>query len=356
MQPAYIISASAISPQHSFDAENFLQPVESSNDGKLFAVDAPYNQYINPVAIRRMSRLIKMGISAAMQCLKDAGVSQPDAIITGTGRGSMGDMEHFITDMLNLQEQALNPTYFIQSTYNSINGWVALQSKCIGYAQTYVHRGLSLEMALFDAQLLLMDKTEPAHLLVGCFDELTKDYFVTKQKIGYWKKDLPPSLELLQHNHTPGTIAGEGVAFFTISNQEEKALCSIQAIDMLQDADPETLLQRIDIMLQEQGIGWNDIDVLLSGMNGDARHQPLYNRVYEQLAPETSVAVFKHLSGEYDTCSGFAVWLATKLFKDQAIPGIMLSKKGSSEHIKYILLVNHYIVDSVSVMLLKQVN
>ena len=60
MKPVYILSACAISPQHSFDPSQFLKPVVSSGEGKLFVADPDYRQYINPVAIRRMSRLMKM--------------------------------------------------------------------------------------------------------------------------------------------------------------------------------------------------------------------------------------------------------------------------------------------------------
>src|SRR6476661_7426084 len=105
MQPIYILSASAISPQYTFNGAVFLQPVMSSDDGKLYVVDAEYNKYISPVAIRRMSKIIKMGISAAMDSLQQANVSCPDAVITGTGMGSMIDMEHFLKDMIRLNEE-----------------------------------------------------------------------------------------------------------------------------------------------------------------------------------------------------------------------------------------------------------
>src|SRR5690606_27512480 len=140
-------------------------------DGKLFVQEPDYREFINPVAIRRMSRLIKMGIGCGMKALQEANVKKPDAIITGTGLGSMTDTEKFLKDMILLKEEALNPTYFIQSTYNSINGWISLQTKSTGYSQTYVHRGLSIEMALLDAQLFLNETEEDKYVLAGGFDE-----------------------------------------------------------------------------------------------------------------------------------------------------------------------------------------
>ncbi|RYE24887.1 MAG: hypothetical protein EOP51_05880 [Sphingobacteriales bacterium] len=223
-QPVYILSASTISPQHTFDDEGFLNPVLESNNNRMQVTDPDYTKFINPVAIRRMSRIIKMGISAGMQAVQKAGIEQPDAIIVGTGKGSVTDTERFLNDMISMKEEALNPTYFIQSTYNSINGWLAMQTKCTGYNQTYVHRGFSFELCLLDAQLMLADTQEPTTILLGGFDEMSPDYYTVKDNIDYWKKEKINSKELLQHNDTPGTIGGEGVSFFVASNRAENAM------------------------------------------------------------------------------------------------------------------------------------
>lgn len=352
MKPVYILSSCAISPQHSFDTSDFLHPIHSVTDSKLFVIDPDYRAFINPVAIRRMSRQIKMGISTGMKALQLANISSPDAIITGTGHGSMTDMEHFLKDMINFEEQTLNPTYFIQSTYNSVNGWIALQSKCTGYNQTYVNRGLSLELSLMDAQLLLNETDEQKVALVGCFDELTDEYFIVKSKCHYWKKDIPDSLELLQYSDTPGTIAGEGTAFFTLSNKSENAVCSLKTIKMIHHPEQEKIADQINELLSANNLSAADIDVIITGMSGDTNFQPLYEETLNNFTTNTNIAIFKHLIGEYPTTSGFAVWLATQLFTTQQIPETILYKKGENRSIKNILIVNHYIQDTASLILL----
>ncbi len=354
MQPIYILSASAISPQHSFEPSEFLQPIESSDNGKLFVVDPDYRQFINPVAIRRMSRQMKMGISAGMKALQNAGVEQPDAIITGTGLGSMTDMEHFLKDMIQLKEEALNPTYFIQSTYNSINGWIALQSKSTGYNQTYVNRGLSFELSLFDAQLFLSEEKDRKVALVGCFDELTPDYFIVKEKIGYWKKELPHSLDLLQHADTPGSIAGEGTAFFTLSNKPGGARAILRGVRMLQDACPENVPQAIAELLNENALTANDIDLVVTGMNGDARFQPLYVGAIQQVPQSVPVLAFKQFTGEYPTASGFALWLAQHVLHTRQVPEALLYRPGNDHRFRNILIINHYVLNTASVMLVSR--
>ena len=353
MKPIYILSASAISPQQTFNRESFLQPVMSSDNGRLYVVDAEYNKYVNPVAIRRMSKVIKMGISTAMNSLQEAGVTMPDAIITGTGMGSMLDMERFLKDMINFNEEALNPTYFIQSTYNSINGWIALQTKCTGYNQTFVHRGLSLELSLLDAQLFLTEAEEKQTVLAGCFDEMTEEYFFIKNKINYWKKEIPNSLDLLKHSNSEGTIGGEGAAFFTLSNDSENAICAIKEIKTFQDVEISEVQQGIHALLAQHGLTVNDIGLMLCGMNGDSRQQAVYDMALQEL-PETTVATFKQLTGEYATTSGFAVWLAAHIFKTGEVPEEIIYRKNDVSSIKNVLIVNHYITGSTSLILLNQ--
>lgn len=353
MKPVYISSASIVSPQQHYEQEGFLDKLKSTDDGILYINEPNYRQYINPVAIRRMSKLLKMGISAGMNALKQAGVEKPDAIIAGTGRGSMVDTEQFLLDMIHMEEEALTPTSFIQSTYNSVNGWLALQTKSNGYNQTYVNRGTSLELALFDAQMFLNEAIDTKYVLAGSIDEITPDYVKVKQKTGYWKQPLPNSLKLLQHADTPGTVAGEGASFFTLSNCDAKALCKMSSIHMLQDAGNEEILTNIQQALSLAELQLHEIDVLLCGMNGDVRQQEIYDILEDQVSSNSTIAAFKHLCGEYDTSSGFAIWVATKLFETQQIPETLVQKKGTHSKIRNILIVNHYILNSTSIILLQ---
>ena len=351
----YIISACAISAQRTYNEAEFLSPVMTYDDGRLFVVDPDYSKYISPVAIRRMSRMLKRGITAGMRCLEDAGVKTPDGIIIGTSRGSVTDMELFLHDMIDMKEQALNPTSFIQSTYNSVNGWLAMLSKCTAYNQTFVHRGFSLELSVLDAQLLFAESTGTKNILVGGFDELTPEYFTIRDKINYYKKELPNNLELLKHYNTPGSIGGEGAQFFTLSNEPGNAACAIHTIAMLQKPTGEELQTAIDAMLAQNNLKNEDINVLVCGMNGDNRTSHLIDPLIARSATGTTMVAFKHLSGEYDTASGFGLWLANYLFKKQHIPEAVVYRPGSNSPIKNMLFCNVTIMGNVSLMLLKAV-
>ncbi|TSA26822.1 MAG: hypothetical protein D4R67_07155, partial [Bacteroidetes bacterium] len=70
--PAYINGIGLISPQQTADPSLFLPEVMEYTTDFLTSVDPNYKAFIDPLAARRMSRLIKMGITAAKIALQDA--------------------------------------------------------------------------------------------------------------------------------------------------------------------------------------------------------------------------------------------------------------------------------------------
>jgi 3-oxoacyl-(acyl-carrier-protein) synthase len=354
-QPLYVHAACSISPQHSFLSRPLLSPLVGSGTGKLFALEADYSRYISPVAIRRMSRIMKMTISAAMECLAQAGVATPDAIITGTGRGGVTDMEQVVKDLRRFNEASLNPTAFIQSTYNSPNGWIAMQSGCTCYNQTYVHRGCSFELALMDAQMLLREGGSSQRILAGCYDELTEEYFLIRAKRGYWKQNPPDSSSLLRHSDTPGTIAGEGSSFFVLSGDAEGAIGKIEAVKVLHHASAGSIAQAADDLLEGAGVTAKDVSLLLFGLNGDKQQSELYDSLFDDTPPSLPIAGFKPLCGEYDTASGFGLWLALQLGSGCELPADLMLRGHFSplETTWKVLLVNHFVQGAASLLLLE---
>src|ERR1700679_3419946 len=115
----YIQGIGAISPQATF-GDGFLDGPLDYEENMPKCVLPDFKQYINPVQIRRMSRILRIGMSAAKICMADAGLAMPDGIITGTGYGCADDTIKFLKEILVNKEQHLTPTHFMQSTYNAL--------------------------------------------------------------------------------------------------------------------------------------------------------------------------------------------------------------------------------------------
>ena len=193
----YIISTGNISPQHSMDINRFYQSRNETSKDFFNALEPDYTTFIDSKMIRRMSRIVKMGVAASATCLRNAGVEMPAAILTATAYGCLEDSASFLRSMIEYDEQMLSPTAFIQSTHNTVGAQIALLLKCHHYNNTIVHRAFSFENALTEAILLLDEGISP--ILVGAIDEITTDRHAILSRFGLIKENQAILLVREQH-------------------------------------------------------------------------------------------------------------------------------------------------------------
>ena len=145
-----------------------LARVEITSEEELSEI----RNYVKPLQARRMGRIMKASLITSLKALEQAGISVPDAVITGTAYGCMDNTEKMLRQIDDEGEETVSPTLFMQSTHNTIGSNIAIRLKCHGYNSTYSQRSASLMWAMKDAEVLLRSgkcKT----VLVGCHDEAT---------------------------------------------------------------------------------------------------------------------------------------------------------------------------------------
>lgn len=339
LPPLYILSSSCLCAQDTFHGMN-INEIVSSEENLLTAFPCDFKAFINPVQIRRMSRVLKMGFASALRCLQQMPEHIPEAIAVGTGKGSLSDTEQFLIDIKTYHETALNSIPFIQSTYNQLSGMIALNKKIDSYNTTYVHRAFSLESAIIDL-FLFFDETDANTALVGCYDEITVEHFQVKKQWGYWKKEEVSNLNLLDSN-TEGTIAGEGAGFMLLSKHKPLRSCvAILGVYMLYKPKEDLIPKLIDFLATHQ-LTLMDIDVVMSGWNGDASVKSACLQI-EEACVHADVAYFKHLSGEYDTAVHAGVYFLQHILETQTIPKACAPKRRrSNSFYRYALLYNNF--------------
>ncbi|HKH63000.1 MAG TPA: beta-ketoacyl synthase chain length factor [Flavitalea sp.] len=345
----YIRATGNISPQNTFGQSSLSGDIIEYNTNRLRSIEPDYSKLIDVKLIRRMSRIIKMGVAAGLQCLQEAGVSNPDAIITGTAYGCLEDTGVFLQKMVQNKEEMLTPTAFIQSTHNTIGAQIALLLKCNGYNNTFVHRGFSFESALLDAMMLL-EEQEVTNVLVGGVDEITDYSFGITNRFGLFKKEISSNLDLFS-TASKGSIAGEGAAFFLLkmqsSDHDYAVLESMHTF--YKPADNKEIQDTIQTFLNGLSLSMNDIDIVLCGRNGDVNGDRIYDHLNGTTFDGTSVVHYKHLCGEYPTSTGFALWLASGIVKIGSVPDAI--QRSSKKPVKRILIYNHYEMIHHSLML-----
>lgn len=316
----YIQSTAAITPQASFEA--IINKPNSYSGDRLACVEPDYTTYIDSKLIRRMSRVIKMGVAAAKDCLQAANVQQPDAFVTGTAYGCLADTEAFLSRMVSFKEELLSPTSFIQSTHNTVGAQIALMLQCHNYNNTFVHRGFSFENALLDASLLLAEK-EAGNVLVGAVDEIVDASHTILQRFGLYKNREESTALLTQP--AKGTMNGEGAVFFLVNGEkEDNSMAKLNDVyTFYKPASQSEIELEIEKFLATQSITIDDVDIILTGLNGDVTNDAAYYDLQKTVFKNRELAGFKHLCGEYPTASAFAVWLAANILQSGIVPAVV---------------------------------
>ncbi|MEO7210036.1 MAG: beta-ketoacyl synthase chain length factor [Chitinophagaceae bacterium] len=337
----FIRAASCISPQKTFESNGFLNDIVEYQETCLHAIQPAYGKFIEPKLARRMGKIIKMGVATAMDCLQKGNVEMPGAIITGTAYGSLEDTITFLSRMIELDEEMLPPTAFIQSTHNTVAAQVALILKCHNYNNTFVHKGISFESALLDAMMLLKEK-EATNILVGGIDEMTDVSFKILTRLGLYKRNPIPNLKLYEEE-SKGTIGGEGSVFFLLNDQTSaENLAEIVGLQTyFKPGNIEAMEVNIQNFLLKHSLVSDEVDLLITGKNGDIENDSVYHNLKKTIFKNTLMANYKHLCGEYPTSVSFALWLATMILKNKKVPEIILNKSLDSVP-KKILIYNHY--------------
>jgi 3-oxoacyl-[acyl-carrier-protein] synthase II len=337
----YINGTGCISHQNTIDVDDFFENSAINCLPLLSAKEPDYKDYVPANMLRRMSHIIKMGVTAAKISLQQAELENVDAIITGTGLGCFEDTDKFLKTIIENNEQLLTPTSFIQSTHNTVAGQIALLIKCHNYNFTYTQQGLSFESALVDAAMFL-NENKNSTILVGGLDEAIQPYFDLLQKAGHIKKqeDTIPEIE---KNKTHGFCLGEGASFFVLSNQKTKTTkAQIKGIKTFTSIKGDDDLQsKLTAFLQELNLSIDNVNLILSGNSGDVEDDKLLNQNNSHFFSKTDIAYFKTLCGEYFTASAFALWLASAIIEKQRIPKTLLQEHNNKE-LKNILIVNQY--------------
>lgn len=338
----YINGTANLSPQISLSGPSFLTDPVAYHARRLFCIEPPYNELIDPVKLRRMSKILRIAWVASKASMDEAGIAHPDAIITGTGMGCFAETERFLISIYENGEKFLPATPFMQSAHSTIGSQIALMSGCSGYNMTYSHRGFSFESALVDA-FMLFKENKARHILCGGVDDMTDNQFIFQDRIHRWKKHKLSTLELMG-DPSPGTISGEGSAFFMLGNEAgAHTYARIKGLHTFIGGDhPAKIQQSVTSFLQLHQLAPSDMDVLMLGLNGDAPSDALYHELRKSLFKQSSHTYYKHLCGEYPTSTAFALWTVAHILKYQQIPEVCILNKLPDKALKHALIYNHY--------------
>lgn len=321
----YIKAATQISMQQPL-SEQWMDDPLSYEMPYVRSVEPAFREWLNPLDARRMGKILKRALVTASSAMKISGVMQPEAIITGTGLGCIENTELLLNQLCEDGEGMLKPTFFMQSTHNTISSLIAIQGKCHGYNSTYSHRSISFDSALLDA-FMQISLGDIENALVTANDEMTPSYFSILQRAGF----------LGQKGQVP---ASEVSAALMLDNHPDGALCEVADMDVCYAEKPHLPLE--------------GVDAVMVGFNGTPQNDDFYTKLLDA-DQQVMLLQYKHLFGECYTASALGVYAAAHLLKRGGAPAHMVLNSDGDVPVKSILLINHSDLKNVSYVLLKAV-
>ena len=330
----FVLSAKQISMQQPLSEEWMDNPIVYDVPFTR-SIDPSFKEYVSPIEARRMGRILKRALATSKEALKTAGCDTVDAIVTGTGFGCIENTEFFLDALSNEGEQLLKPTYFMQSTHNTISSLVAIQTKNYNYNATYAHKGISFDSALNDAWLQFsLGKINSA--LVGCHDEMTETFYRIMKKGGVMGQDDERCGEVA----VSVVLSRDGSALRQA--QGPQPLCHLTGLKLLHQPSMDDLQSALAALLQEAGCSLADVDFILTGISGDHKNDEAYLAETKVLFGDKPLLKYKHLFGENFTASGLGFYVAAQCLKAGRVPAHLFvdAKKATDRHPESILLFN----------------
>ena len=326
----YVLSAKQISVQQPLSEDWMSQPVEYQDPFNR-SIDPSFKDYISPIEARRMGKILKRAIATSKEAIKASGLETVDAIITGTGYGCIENTEFFLDALSKDGEQMLSPTYFMQSTHNTISSLVAIQTKNHGYNVTYAHKGISFDSALQDA-ILQMRLGKINSALVGGHDEMTPTFYNILKKGGMMGHD--------------DEMCGEAAVSVVLGTKNDDYLCKLLDFKMLHNPT----MKKLKAVATEF-----KADYILTGISGDHKSDEAYLNECKEFFGGVKLLKYKHLFGESFTASGLGFYVAAQCLKAGKIPAHLFVNPSDATDKKpsKILIFNHSDGNNYSLTLLE---
>ena len=337
----YIISSAAISPLQAMEEDNLRSEWTATGSNKALCIEPNYKDYIPSIKARRMSRILKMTWVSANRSIENTNATIPQMISVATGMGCQSDTLKFLEQLISDKEKYLKPTAFINSTHNTLAGFLAIGLKAKGQNFTFTHSDLNFEHALLDTALRMQNK-EVENALIGAVDETNDQTHRIKELMGLLRKE--DNNKLILPTNDEAYIDGEAAIFFYLENTNSpKAKTKISGLDFKYAINKEDELNKaLLLFVKNLNIEFKDIDYIILGCTGDYKADMLIEKWKEKEQLQHKSLYFKHISGEYMSSAAFGLWLSSKIIEQNKVPKYLNSTSISAcITIQRILLINH---------------
>ncbi len=296
---------------------------------------------------RRLERVQQMAVVAAKRSCPESALAkiadERICVAMGTGLGCTEATAKFVEPIIEDEAGVPSPQKFTNAVHNALASQVAIEVTARGLNSTATHRDISFESALWHAvQEIKTNRSDVA--FVGGADEITPYLLSAGSRWGWWSEDSLLLKPLSNNLAAPQrAIPGEGAVVFCIdaTGGDTAALAEICAVacgrfamDAAGQIDSKNEATWIESRLAAHNIALSDIDMIISGANGEPVLDARYVAVVQALGRRSGAAnirhgTYKHLCGDYHSASAFGMAMAVGVVSGHVSPKALLATDGA---------------------------
>ena len=147
-----------------------------------------------------------------------------------------------------------------------------------------------------------------SNALVGGHDEMVESYFELLKKTGYVGVE--------------GMVPCGECAMSMMLNKQASSenLCELAGVSVFRTKSLANIRKQLALLAEKAGIHMEEIQTVMTGVNGNPSNDSLYQPVLDELFPNAKHLSYKQLFGENYTASALGLYAAAHLVKKQGIP------------------------------------
>jgi 3-oxoacyl-[acyl-carrier-protein] synthase II len=281
--------------------------------------------FINPMKMRRMNALSRLGVAAAKLAIEDSGGAPESGtgVAIGTAFGPVQTSVEYMQEYVAKGAALAPPQLFAESVANAPGSHIAIEWGLRGFNITITQRESSAMAAAMLAASQLVKGSVPA-ALIGGVDEANEMLFSVLDRIGalaHANGEVDEAARPFDRRRN-GLVLGEAGAVLVAGAGTRKPYAWLSGFGMARDTTAsisdwgtghETVANAMCAAIDDAELSVDDIDAIYASANGSVRGDALEQRAIESLfgARIPPVVATKGLFGEY--AAGGALQLAAAL-------------------------------------------
>ncbi|HYH07362.1 MAG TPA: beta-ketoacyl synthase N-terminal-like domain-containing protein [Thermoanaerobaculia bacterium] len=271
--------------------------------------------FINPMKMRRMNMLSRLGVAAAKLAIDDCGsrLERNTGVVIGTAFGPVQTSVDYMQEYVAKGAALAPPQLFAESVANAPGSHIAIEWGLQGFNITITQRESSaLAAAMYAATQIAKGTVQSA--LIGGVEEANEMLFSVLDRIGALADEAKPFAP-----DRKGMVLGEGGAMLVAHGGTRTPYGWLAGFGIARDTsasisdwgdDPAPVVNAMKAAMDDAGVA--SVDAIYVSANGSLRGDALEQRAIEMLFPEQpAIVATKHVFGEY--AAGGALQLAAAI-------------------------------------------